>query len=355
MLITENSTSSWITDIWNSTITLNNSTLCGRLTISDLFNLTGPQMQHHLTSLMDDKISTSFHNDSFSNTSDKARKLSVKCSESSGFLRATPNSNVTLMSNDEWITSIRLRLGLYLHFIPFRCRCVCANHPMVDRLGHHFFSCKHGGERFKTHNDICSHIFTLGRSAGLSGSLEPLLNHASSSRRGDFLFHNPDVSSLSFFRDSPPTSDVIGDVKVSFPCAKSYLDKGSHSKEGYTASDAYIKKASKYKSNDLDLLQGRNFIPISIESFGRFHPTVKPFISALCAKAATISGVSKSILCNYWINRISDILQKNIARMLISRVDRIVSATMPLKSSNPNYIVPSHDDLRHPRIAPFHP
>ena len=257
------------------------------------------------------------------------------------------------MSNDEWITSIRLRLGLPLQFIPYNCECVCSKsnkYQKVDKLGYHFSNCKHGGERFTTHNDICSHIFTLGRSAGLSGCLEPLLNHASSSRRGDFLFHNPDLPGVHEFRNSSPTADVIGDVKVSFPCADSYLKQGSHAKEGFTALDAYKKKVLKYESNNLDLLQGRNLIPISIESFGRFHPSVKPFIAALCAKAAVISGVSKSVLCNYWINRISVSLQKNIAKMMLSRVERIVSKFMPLHSTNPSFCVPSSSDLRHPRI-----
>ena len=114
--------------------------------------------------------------------------------------------------------------------------------------------------------------------------MEPLLNHASCCRRGDFLFHNPDLVRVKDFNHWPPNVDVIGDIKVSFPCSDSYLDKGSHNKPGLTADIAYKQKHSKYKKKGLDLHQGRSFIPISIESFGRFHPLVKPFIGLYVQK-----------------------------------------------------------------------
>ena len=349
----ESSNSLWITDVWESVAIFNNNIVGDRFTIPELLLDSGPQLQHRLTKLMDSKLGFEFHNCSSTTPIDRARKLSVKCSESGGFLRATPNPNTTLMSNDEWITSIRLRLGLPLQFIPHNCQCVCKSRHKVDRQGYHFFDCKNGGERFDTHNELCKNIFILGCTAGLTGKVEPLLNHASSSRRGDFQLHSPHLSNLTEYRNCSPSADVIGDVKVSFPCSATYLRLGSHSKEGLTALDAYKKKVNKYTSNNLDLLQGRIFIPVSFESFGRFHPSVKPLIAALCAKAAMISGVSKSVLCNYWINRISVILQKNIARMMLSRVERIVSKSMPLHSSNPSYCVPSYADTRHPRIRTF--
>ena len=152
----------------------NNSISCERLSVSDLHLLAGPSMQKKLSDLMDEKISSQFFK-APSSSHDKARKLSVRCSESGGFLRATPNPKVTWMTNDEWITAIKLRLGLPLHFIPFGCKLRCKK--VVDTQGYHFFSCKNGGEHHKTHDDLAAQIFSLGRSAGLSGKLEPLLNH----------------------------------------------------------------------------------------------------------------------------------------------------------------------------------
>ena len=180
------SNSLWITDVWESVAIFNNNIVGDRFTIPELLLDSGPQLQHRLTKLMDSKLGFEFHNCSSTTPINRARKLSVKCSESGGFLRATPNPNTTLMSNDEWITSIRLRLGLPLQFIPHNCQCVCKSRHKVDRQGYHFFDCKNGGERFDTHNELCKNIFILGCTAGLTGKVEPLLNHASSSRRGDF-------------------------------------------------------------------------------------------------------------------------------------------------------------------------
>jgi hypothetical protein len=253
------------------------------------------------------------------------------------------------MSNDEWTTAIRLRLGLPLSFIPHNCTCICKK--KVDLQGYHFFTCKHGGERIALHNDICTQFFAIARSAGIAGKLEPPLHTPTGAHRADIALFNPELQRLPEYKNHPPNSDIIGDIKVSFPCADSYISKGSHSKAGFTAAEAYGQKISKY--NRLDVVQGRVFIPISIESFGRFHPSVKPLISAMCSKASSISGVSRSVLSNYWINRISVILQKNISKMLLSRVDKIVSKDLSLQSSFPKYGLPSFDDLKHPRIRAF--
>jgi hypothetical protein len=352
MLIVDSSLSPWISDIWESVVELNGKISCDRLTISDLHLLSGPGMQKRLSDLLEIKISSEFLS-STSTIHDRARKLSVRCSESGGFLRATPNPKVTWMSNDEWITAIKLRLGLPLHFIKPNCKCICKGNPTVDLYGHHFFTCKHGGERHKTHDEITAQFFVLAKSGGLACSMEPPLDASQCSRRADIVIRNPDIQRVKDFKHFPPNIDLFGDIKVSFPTAQSYVDKGSHSKPGLTADLAYKQKISKYNPRNLDILQGRSFLPISIESYGRFHPLVKPFIGALCVKAAAISGVPASILSNYWINRISIVLQKNISNMMLSRVDRIVHADMSFVANNPKLCAPSYDDLRHPHVRSF--
>jgi hypothetical protein len=352
LLISDSSSSPWIRDIWEAIAVFNSKIAGDRLTISDLLLLSGPSLQKRLCDLLDEQISIKFLN-APSTPHDKARKLSVRSSETGGFLRATPNPNVTWMSNDEWVTAIKLRLGLPLLFIKPNCKCICKGKPVIDSFGYHLFTCKHGGERHKLHDDIAKQIFALALSGGLSAKLEETLNNATCRRRADISIRNPDLQKVKDFNHWPPNVDVIGDIKVSFPTSDSYVEKGSSTKPGFTAELAYKQKWSKYKSKDLDLLQGKSFIPISIESFGRFHPLVKPFITALCGKAAAISGVPTSVLSNYWINRISIILQKNVSRMLLSRVDRLVNADLVRFANNPILCVPSYDDLRHPHVRSF--
>ena len=136
--------------------------------------------------------------------------------------------------------------------------------------------------------------------------------------------------------------------------ASSYIARGSHKEPGVAASDGFTKKMSKYHNSPDNLLQGRGFLPISMESFRRFHPTENPLLALLCPKATTLSGVPKSVLVNYWSNRISASLQKNIAKMLIARVERVVSsslACLPLNLTKAQNRIPTMADTRYPRMA----
>ena len=254
------------------------------------------------------------------------------------------------MSNEEWVLAIKLRLGLPLGIVSTNFKCICKGNPRVDQLGYHFMDCKHGGERHKTHDDLSSILVSMGRSAGVQCKLEPLLNSSVGSRRGDFLFIEPGIQfckQVPELKDLANNVEVIGDVKVSFPSSKSYLNRKSYKHAGVAALDGYKKKLLKYHSGP-DVLLGRGFIPISIEAFGRFHPSIKPFMSAICLKASAISGIRHSILLNYWTNRISASLQKNLAKMMLSRVDRILNASNASSSFSHKFVMPSHDELQHP-------
>jgi len=353
ILITDTSSSSWITDIWFTASKFNSLKSGDSFTVDDLLLLRGPQMQRTLTHLLDAKTGHDFHTSS-SNASNRARKLSVRSSETSGFLRATPVPDITLLTNEEWCIANRLRLGLALSIIPHSFKCICKNRPIIDRQGYHFFNCKHGNERIATHNALSTEWFLLAKSGGLCGKLEPLIDPGGSNRRADFILHNPDFQfckDIQEFSTVTSNVDYLFDVKVGFPCAESYIKQGSHKHPSVTCNDGHSKKIRKYSS---DLLCGRGFLPLSIESFGRFHSSVKPFLSLLCSKAATLSGVPQSVLVNYWSNRISASLQKNIAKMMMARVDRIVSSahiSLPSVNCKARARVPTSADVRRARVV----
>jgi len=353
IVILNDSTSTWISDIWSTASKFNSLIEGPTFTINDLLLLRGPQMQRVLTSLLDKKIGNDFHK-SYANPTNRARKLSVRSSETSGFLRATPVPNVTLLTNSEWCLSNRLRLGLALQIVPHNLRCICKGRPKVDRQGYHFFDCKHGNERIVTHNDLSIEWFLLAKSAGLSGQLETLLDRSVTNRRADLILYNPDFQfcqEIKEFHSISSNVDFLFDVKVGFPCSATYITKGSHKKASVTCNDGHYKKLQKYPQT---LLRGRGFLPLSIESFGRFHSSVKPFIGLLCSKASAISGVPHSVLVNYWSNRISASLQKNIAKMMVSRVDRIVCSShvsLPSAYQKAKTKVPNVLDVRHPRVV----
>ena len=172
--------------------------------------------------------------------------------------------------------------------------------------------------------------------------VEPLIDQSYCHKRGDLLIYNPGLlnKNIPEIKDNQVNSDVILDVTISFPCAKSYVSKAAK-EQGATSEKAYKDKVNKYPD---EILRNKVFIPIAIESFGFFHLSIKPLISAFCSKASDISGIPHSVLVNYWINRLSATLHKHIARMMISRVDRVVSS-LP---SKPSVYLPCYEDFRAP-------
>ena len=111
-----------------------------------------------------------------------------------------------------------------------------------------------------THNELSSQWFMLSKSAGLSGKLEPLLDRSASGRRADLILYKPDFQyckEIKEFTNFTSNVDILFDVKVGFPCAASYIAKGSHKEPGVAANDGFTKKMTKYHDSPDNLLQGR--------------------------------------------------------------------------------------------------
>ena len=144
------------------------------------------------------------------------------------------------MSNTEWLIANQFRLGLPQSIIPPRLSCVCNGSPTVDPDGFHFFSCKSGGEIHNTHNSIARVLFSLVRSTGLQGKLEPFVDKTQSLNRVDLIIYNPGLNNkkITEITDDKIDSNIIVDVRISFPCAESYVAQ-SAMKQGFTALHAF--------------------------------------------------------------------------------------------------------------------
>ena len=343
LAIQESHASQWCKDVYSSIAFFNQSKVGDRMSIDELFAVKGPGLQHLLSDSMQKTESKKFYS-TYASPANKARRISIRSSSSAGFLLATPCRNVTLMDNNEWIIANRLRLGLPLQVIPTNLKCICKEHSTIDQDGFHFFVCKNGGERQATHNSISNVLLSLSRSAGFLAKTEPMIDRTTGLSRGDLLIAAPGLTNenLPETKDKPNYSNIIVDVRVSFPCSPSYVNRASRF-QGATADAGYADKISKYHTLDLG---DQVLVPVSIESFGHLHKSVKGLISSLCYRASEMSGIPHSVLVNYWTNRLSATLQKNIAKMMLSRVDRIVSSLPPLQNS-PAY-VPSFQDYRSP-------
>jgi hypothetical protein len=83
--------------------------------------------------------------------------------------------------------------------------------------------------------------------------------------------------------------DVVTDVTVPHPCAKTYVKRGSWKEEGITAKWAHKKKANKYRA--LAVREGVTMMPLAIETYGWAHPEVHAFLK-LVAKETVDAGLS---------------------------------------------------------------
>ena len=165
----------------------------------------------------------------------------------SHWLRSLPGKSRQQFADREILTGIRFRCGLAVS--PAGRRCICGQ--AVDTSGHHFFVCSKVREGFnRRHDSLRDMTRTLCHSAGI-GTLKEVPVPGG---RLDIEFLN-----LS-------AEITFGDISVTHPPAKSYLD-GAAMTPGYAASEREKRKMGKYRTK---ITRGSRIIPLVMETYGTF-------------------------------------------------------------------------------------
>jgi len=175
--------------------------------------------------------------------------------------------------------------------------------------------------------------------AGISSEIEPSLGLEDKNIRPDLVAHHP---SFEAFAEIPKESskNIYFDISVTHPVNSSQL---KNSKGCYTAGTAakarYTYKMRKFR--EIIAKKDALFLPLIFETYGLFHPAVKQLIIQTARKASSYHSIPEDKIANYWLVRLSCMLQKGNANLLESRAQRLDELHLNKDSwigLNPEYI-----------------
>jgi hypothetical protein len=165
----------------------------------------------------------------------------------------------------------RFFLGLPIPLLP--ASCLFCSAPL-DPQGSHSTFCKvNNGEIIKRHNAVRNAIWSFCAEAGLTAILEKkgILGDVGGKRRpADVLVKG--FSSL----------DMCLDVAVTSPLQSKFVSKAAES-DGHSASAYFNLKKLKYAA-DVEESGSMSFLPLVVETFGRWHPDSLRFLDSLAFK-----------------------------------------------------------------------
>ena len=207
-----------------------------------------------------------------------ARMRSCACRPASLWLDTLPTCMALQLSNNDYVSAMRLRLGLtYLPPNAPGVQCSCGRHIEACDVDH-AMTCNTLKGAATLRHEILKEIWRrITRRAGIASSVEPLLHslpgaHAAAiadrpESRGDILLVLPDGL-------------TVVDVSVVHPAASTYMHAARV--EGGAAAMRDQAKRAQYESGDPN---GYAFVPLSMESFGRLGKPAMQLLNTLATKA----------------------------------------------------------------------
>jgi hypothetical protein len=255
-----------------------------------------------------------FLNDSSIPEQSKARFLSASFEHAGKWLASVPRDDFR-MTSSEFRTSMQLRLGI--NNLSGQSLCSCGNGIADDHQ--HLLNCHKGNQISNRHGAIVTYFCDLLKEAGqLTTSEEHLadLQISESSPRSDFTIKRQDIIT------GRPNHQHY-DVTVVNPSAATYIaENKSHQVNGATANRAYQQKMRKYST----YVDPQDFHPLVFETYGYWRPEVTELIHKCCKLIEEKGGVAYSVLVNYWISKLSFILQWENAITILERIDAAAMA-----------------------------
>jgi hypothetical protein len=249
---------------------------------------------------------------------EKARRGALQGFESGAFLLATPYGDCQFV-NSHFQTACILRLGLDQPFLEDnKTMCVCGK-PITTE---HLLRCKKGGEVIDRHDAITRTLRQLVARAGIKVTYNPTGCFCSPSQddEGNVVHYGnlrPDLKLFyggSAIGKSIDSRHVVVDVRVTDSTCPSQLGCGITKSEQ--------SKISKYQSAcDANQLI---FKPIVMETLGKWSDTTTDFVKDLVKRAfeKDPGGPPECVLLTYWRKRLSSVLQRYNAVVLLGRYAR---------------------------------
>ena len=236
----------------------------------------------------------------------KARMLSVSSPHASSWITAIPSPRLKMhLESAEFQMAIRWWLGLKTSDAS---PCPFCPDLVLDPLGHHATSCRHGGDVVIRHNHLRDIVADFCRQAHLSVRVEAgygLSSDHSNTRPADVLVQGWD-------RGSPAALDIT----VTSPLTPATLRDAS-----FTAgAAAYAAECRKHTANDAKCQElGWVCIPLAVETFGNWGMEAQGVFSRLASALGMHQGTSKSWALHTIYSRLNMSLVRSVARSILGR------------------------------------
>jgi hypothetical protein len=236
----------------------------------------------------------------------RSRLRSLSGSHALEWLNVVPSTNLGFkLTNQQFQALIAWVLGQKINF-PSICNCGLP----LDPLGIHATTCKISGDLIARHNSVRDCIEVFVKECGFTAELEKagVLGDVKDKRRpADVYIYNYSLN-----------KDYCLDVAVTSPTQDKYLDKSSEV-DGYAASDYHSFKFRKY-SEQVEA-EGHVYLPIVVETYGRWSASALDFFQTLARKYSDKQGVPRSYATSLIFRKLSFALQSRNAKMILKRTE----------------------------------
>jgi len=204
----------------------------------------------------------------------------------------------------EFVVACKFRLGLAVYDQAGACAS-CGKES--DILGDHSMVCGRGGERIVRHNAIRDALHETAAAAGLAPLKEGRALLPGNNRRPADVFIPHWAAGL----------DAALDVTVTHPLQDATRARAATT-PGHAMKVAFDNKCR--VTEDLCREQGIAFIPIVAESLGGWHKIALEQFSKLGSALGRHTGQEEGEKVDHLIKRVSILLQKGLASMLLNRI-----------------------------------
>ena len=233
-----------------------------------------------------------------------ARMASLCLPKAGAWLNCSPLPALGLhLRGAEFVVTCKFRLGLavYDHLGP----CPSCGKDS-DLLGDHSMVCGTGGERILRHNAIRDALFETAAAAGLAPLKEGRALLPGNNRRPADVFVPLWAGGL----------DAALDVTITHPLQDATRARAATT-PGHAMTVAFDNKCR--VTEDLCREQGIAFIPVVAESLGGWHKVALEQLHKLSSALARHTGQEEAEKFDHLVKRVSILLQKGLASMLLNR------------------------------------
>lgn len=226
-----------------------------------------------------------------------------------------PKTPQQRLEPEDFRQRVLARLGMDLPMLT-QVPCVCKRGTNIDTKGFHLTAqCPVGNQRFRTHDAIAVTWMALFRQAGFLCRMEDptcFREVQDTNKRADVVVENWQGRARAIF-----------DVSVTHPWIRS-MTRHAAGGDPKPECAAKLREQEKLRKYQNSVPANSVFVPLVIESFGRWGPQARGVFDVCIEKLCASKGAPKSVVKAYWRQRFAMTLQRYTAACVRERAQRAV-------------------------------